>query len=124
MNGKLKKELSECFPAPEPRKKKAFLSKIPMPRAKMLFLPFYPDFFHKKTGMGSVHSDFCRCRSGNLYHRPECCMDCFLPCSVPGDGSCDRKRKIRRLWNGELEQSARFSLKSVVMARFLILGIF
>ena len=48
MNGKLKKELSECFPAPEPRKKKAFLSKIPMPRAKMLFFLFTQIFFIRK----------------------------------------------------------------------------
>lgn len=124
MNRKLKKELSECFQAPEPRKKTAFLNKIPMPRANMSsFILTQIFFIRKRIWVVSVLIFAAAVLGAYTIDLnavwPVSSLVPFLAMEVVTEsgksGACGME---------ELEQSARFSLKSVVMARFLILGIF
>lgn len=124
MNRKLKKELSECFRAPDPREKKAFLKKIPVPRANMSSFILTQIFFIRKRIWAVSILIFAAAVLGTYIIDlnavwlvsslvPLLAMEVVTESGK--SGACGME---------ELEKSARFSLKSVVMARFLILGIF
>lgn len=124
MNGKLKKELSDFFEAPTPKMKTTFLESIPQPQVttRNFILAQIP--FIKKALWPLSVLIFLPALWGAYFSVPNTIwiVSSFAPFLAMAVVTESAKSIIYGM--DELEQAARFSLKSVVLARLIVLGTF
>lgn len=122
MERRLKEELSKYYEAPAPQKKQAFVRQMGVPKINLAYLTMLQvKYISKWTWLCSAV--FC-----GLIYMMACSVDAkyarvvlaILPFWVMV--SVTESMRSYRYGMEELELSARFSLKSIVMARLLVLG--
>lgn len=124
MNGKLKKELKSCFEAPAPKMKTAFLESIPQPQVTTRSFIVAQIPFIKKALWPLSILIFFPALWGAYFSDPNMIwiVSSFAPFLAMAVVTESAKSIIYGM--DELEQAARFSLKSVVLARLIVLGTF
>ena len=123
MNRKLKKDLKKLYQPPEPLRKQAFLEKLSKPRiSNWDFLWSQAGYIRKWNWIVSVVVFICGLcvgtDKGKQFTSVLAAMIPVLALSFVAEGS----RSVRYGME-ELEMASKFSMKAVLMAKFIILGI-
>ncbi len=123
MNQKMRKQLKEIYEAPKPAGKRAFFRKAELPPlniGSMLWMQCF--YITKWEWIASAILFGVAVVMGNIYRE---WVFCTILAMLPFLAVVGVSESVRSITWGmsELEMSARFSLKSVVLARMVIVGI-
>lgn len=123
MNRNTKKLLRECFAAPEPQKKEAFINSIRLPSASCLEFVYYQTAYIRKWIWGFSALVFAIALIGAGYMEKDMlwCISAFMPLLAMTIVTESGRSEFYGM--AEFELSTRFSLKNVVLARLGILGL-
>ena len=123
MDQELKKALQDAFEAPAPKRKEAFLRSVPQPGISNLsFMISQAGYIRKRVwGISGVLFGVAYLGASVLGQDVMWVISALLPFAAVS--VVTEQNRFHIFLMSELEMAARFSLKSVVLARMEILGI-
>ena len=123
MNGQMKMQLKEYFEAPEPEKKQEFMAGLPSQGVSIMdFLLLQAAYIPKWVwGLSALVFALALIGAGYLKKDILWCVSACMP--LPALALVTVSGRSQTWGMAELEMSARFSLRSVLLARLGILGL-